>query len=82
MSSKSQGWVAYFSKKKHKYKSKKKLPRLALRSDDIVPSIVPPPSHCSTRLLRIPPPIAPPALPIATRAALRVSYSQWAATRV
>ncbi len=82
MSSKSQGQVAYFSKKKHNSESTKKLLCLMLRSKDIVPSIVPPPSCHPTGLLCIPPPIAPPALPIAAWAALRVSYSQRAAPRV
>ncbi len=53
-----------------------------LRSNNIVPSIVPPPSRRPTRLLHVPLPIAPPALPIAARAALRVSYSQRTAMRV
>ncbi len=82
MSSESQGRVSYFSKKKHTSESKKKLLPLTLCSNDIVPSIVPPLSHRPTQLLCVPPPIAPPALPIAARAALRVSYSQWAAPRV
>ncbi len=82
MSSKSQGQVAYFSKKKHKSESTKKLLRLMLRSDDIVPSFVPPPSRHPTRLLCVLPPIVPPALPIAAQGALRVSYSQQVAPRV
>ncbi len=52
------------------------------RSDDIVLSIVPVPSCGPTRFLCVPPPIAPPALPIAARSALRVSYSPQVAPRV
>ncbi len=43
---------------------------------------MPPPSRRPLQLLCIPPPNAPPALPIATQAVLRVSYSQRAAPRI
>ncbi len=62
--------VFYSEKKKTSLKYKK-----ILRPNDIVPSVVPPPSGRPTRLLCIPPPIAPLALPIAARAALRVLFS-------
>jgi hypothetical protein len=70
MSSKNQGWVAYFSKKK--YKSEVQKSYFIWRSKDVVPSIVPPLSRRPMQLLCIPPPIAPPALPITAQAALRV----------
>ncbi len=82
MISESQGRVAYFSKKTLKSESTKKLICLMLRSNNIVPSIVPPPSCHPTLLFRVPLPIAPPASPIAARAMLRVSYSQRAAPRL
>jgi hypothetical protein len=72
--------VGVYLVKKHtslKYKN-----YFARCSDDIVPSIVPPPSRHPMRLLHVLLPIVPPALPIAAWVALRVSYSQWAVPRV
>jgi hypothetical protein len=78
MSSKSQGRVGVYLAKKNTILKYKKL----LHPDDIVPSIVPPPSRRPTQLLYVPPPIALLALPITAWVALRVSYSQLAVPRI